>query len=356
MTLRTAAAAGGALLVVTATACTPTGRAPEPTSDREPAPRSAPSVSRGPVCDRIASPAGARHVRGTLPGAVALVRRLRPGETGCLRGGRYLEDVTIAGHDVRLRSYPGERATIVGRLWVRGEAYDVTIARLDLDGRNRRELPSPTVNGDRITFSRVDVTNRHTAICFILGGSRQYGRAQGTTIRFSRIHHCGVRPSRNTNHGIYVSVADDTRILGNVIDHNTDRGIQLYPDAQRTLIVGNVIDRNGEGIIFSGAGGATSRDNVVRHNVISNSRIRANVESFYPSGTPVGTGNLVVRNCLYGGDGPTRLEPGWRGFAAADNVYANPRYAAPSRGDFRVARRSPCAAVLRAGLAEARAR
>lgn len=303
------------------------------------------------ACDRIASPAGAEHVRGTLRGVRALVRRLRPGQTGCLRGGRYQEDLTISASGITLRSYPGERAEIVGRLWIRRQAHDTVLSGLRLNGRNEERLPSPTVNGDRITFVNDDVTNDRTAICFNIGSSR-YGRASGTVIRNSRIHDCGVLPARNKNHGIYVAAADDTRIVGNLIYRNADRGIQLYPDARRTVIVGNVIDGNGEGIIFSGEGGVASRDTLVQYNVISNSRVRANVESYYPPGSRVGTGNVVSDNCLFGGRGA--MDADAAGFSASANVYADPQYADPARGDYRVAPTSPCAALLRAGLAAAR--
>src|SRR5207245_8215668 len=89
-------------------------------------------------------------------------------------------------------------------------------------------------------------------------------------IQRNRIHDCGRIPSSNHDHGIYLAYSDNTKVLDNVIFDNADRGVQLYPDAQGTLIKGNVIDGNGEGVIFSGAGGSASNDNVVEHNVITN--------------------------------------------------------------------------------------
>ena len=46
----------------------------------------------------------------------------------------------------------------------------------------------------------------------------------------------------------------DTIVRDNWIYDNTDRGIQLYPDADGSTITGNVIDSNGEGIVFAGEG------------------------------------------------------------------------------------------------------
>jgi parallel beta-helix repeat protein len=255
-----------------------------------------------------------------------------------------VEDVTIAQHDVTLRSYPGERARIVGRLWTTRQADGVIIRDLALDGRNAAGLPSPTVNGDDVHFIEVDVTNRHTGICFLLGSER-YGRAERTLIARSRVHDCGRQPATNTDHGIYIAVADHTRVLDNNIYDNADRGIQLYPDAQATLIRGNVIDSNGEGVIFSGAGQTSSDGNIVERNVITNSRIRADVESYYPDGTPAGVGNVVRYNCIYGG-ASGEIDAAAGGFAAGPNTIADPRYRDPRKGDYTVDPTSACVGVL----------
>src|SRR5207244_878764 len=82
-----------------------------------------------------------------------------------------------------------------------------------------------------------------------------YGRAVGDVIQRNRIHDCGRVPSSNHDHGIYLAYSDNTKVLDNVIFDNADRGVQFYPDAQGTVVKGNVIDGNGEGVIFSGAGG-----------------------------------------------------------------------------------------------------
>lgn len=305
----------------------------------------------GAVCDAVLSKRDvARDQRRPIHRRRAVqrfVNGLRPGETGCLRRGAYVENVAIRRSGIALRSHPGERARLVGRLWIQRRARDVTISHLVLDGRNARDLPSPTVNGDRVTFARVRVTNRHTTICFVIGSER-YGRATGTVIEASRIHDCGRLPPRNTEHGIYVAAADDTRIVGNEIHDNADRGIQLYPDAQRTVIEGNVIDGNGVGIIFSGDGGRTSDDTIVRHNLITNSRVRADVESYYPAGTAPGERNLVVGNCIHGGKrGEMDARAG--GFQARDNLIADPGYADRANGDFSVDRDSPCGKLLARG-------
>jgi parallel beta-helix repeat protein len=310
-------------------------------------------------CTHVAAPGGLDTGPGseTMPYATAqrLALSLGPGEVGCLRQGTYQENVTIArggsGDSARatLKSWPGERAKISGRLWVTDSANFVTVEQLDLDGHDAPQcsasdwcrLPSPTVNGDNLIFQDNDVTNRHQGICFNLGNA-SYGRAANVTIQRNRIHDCGLLPANNHEHGIYLSYSDNTRILNNDIYDNADRGIQLYPDAQRTLVRGNVIDGNGEGVIFSGVGSTASNDNVVENNIVTYSKIRHNIESYYPD--IVGTGNVARNNCVFGaaqGDIGSAY-----GFTATSNLTADPGYVNRAGKDFRLSAGSPCASLL----------
>ena len=304
-------------------------------------------------CDLVAAPTGSITAAGTelepLKQASDLITSLAPGQTGCLRGGTYSEDLKIATPGVTLMSFPGERAKLVGRLWVAKGANNVTVQDLDLDGRNPTKLPSPTVNADDATFRDNDVTNGHTAICFNIGHP-VYGAADGTLIESNRIHDCGALPAANHDHGIYVSEATDTVIRGNVIYDNADRGIQLYPNSVGALVTGNVIDGNGQGVIFGGDEKTASSDNVVENNVITNSKIRYNVESSW--GGPVGHGNVVRNNCVSGGGrdvGDGGIQGPERGFTATGNVLADPDYANRSAKDFTLLPGSPCADILGRG-------
>jgi parallel beta-helix repeat protein len=306
------------------------------------------TAAADPGCARVAAPTGSDAAAGTEAApfrtAQKLVDSLSAGQAGCLRAGTYEGNLRFNRGRVTLRSYAGERARVVGRVYVPRGSDGVTVSDLDLNGRNSETLPSPTVNASDTTFTGNDVTTDHTAICFVLGNAG-YGRAVRTLIQRNRIHDCGVLPAQNHHHGIYVSDADDTRILENWIYDNADRGIQLYPDAQRTTIRGNVIDGNGQGIIFSGAGGSSSNDTVVENNVITNSKIRYDVESWYPSGTPAGTGNVVRHNCIHGGERGEIQSP-QVGFSVSSNVIADPGYADRAGKDFRLASGSRCAEIL----------
>lgn len=298
-----------------------------------------------PGCDRYAAAAG----RDAWPGSSKrpfrtvgkLVVELAPGEIGCLRG-PFREDVTIRSSGITLASDPDRpQASLRGRLFVADSANDVTVRGLLLDGRPARssaeeQLPSPTINGDRVRFVDNEVTNVNTGICFVLGS--EDGAARDTVIERNRIHHCGRLPPTNHDHGVYVALARDTVIRDNVIHANADRGVQLYPDADRTVVEHNVIDGNGTGVLFSGDAGGASSANVVRGNVITNSTVRYDVTAFWEQ--PVGDGNVVEGNCLWGGKLGEVEEI--EGFSLRRNVVADPRYVDRAAGDFRLVDGSPC--------------
>lgn len=304
-----------------------------------------------PVCTRFASPNGYDGRRGTLAAPLrtvaALVAALGPGQKGCLLSGVFQEDVTFRrggqpGRSITLRAAPGDHPVLRGRMVILDSANDVVVQGLVLDGRNNQRLPSPTIFGDRIQFLGNDVTNQHTAICFGLGSDR-YGMSQDVVIAGNRIHDCGRLPPSNRDHGIYVSYARNVVIRGNLIYGNADRGIQLFPNARNTLIEGNIIDGNGEGILFSGDESHVSSDNVLRYNIISNSTLRYNVESYWPG--VVGSGNTVAGNCLWNG-AKGNVEPSPKGFTLGENVEVDPGFVDRAARNFALQPGSKCAALL----------
>jgi Right handed beta helix region len=306
-------------------------------------------------CTLVAAPWGSDGASGTLEtpfrSAQKLVDSLAPGQTGCLRGGTYEESagLTIAHGGtpeapLSLEGYPGETATIVGRIWVSQEAEDVIVTNLDLDGVNPESLPSPTIDGTNITFARDEVSNGNTAICFDVGSHAGWGVAMGTVITMDRIHNCGVLPADNHEHAIYVEDAVGTQIAWNLIYANADRGIQLFPDAQDTTVDHNVIDGNGEGIIFSGGYGVASEGTNVYDNLLTGATLRHDAESWYPPGNPLGSHNLLHDNCLWGGK-EGALETSAGGFSAFDNIEANPLYVDAAAHDYHLRTASPCLAL-----------
>jgi parallel beta-helix repeat protein len=312
------------------------------------------SRASGTSCALYTARNGSDSAPGTLTQPFESVQHLADalsaGQTGCVRGGAYIEDVTITdagapGAPIAITSYRGERATLTGRLWVHKGANYVTVSGMNLNGRNTNNLPSPDINAAYTTFTADDVTNEHTAICVDIGSDTTYGRAENTLIQGNRIHDCGTLPAANHDHGIYVESSTGAQIRENVIYNNADRGIQLYPDAQDTVIEHNIIDANGEGVLFSGDFGVASDNNTVAHNIITNARLRDDLESWYPAGNPTGQGNTAQDNCVWSAANEI-IETPATGFAATNNIITNPEYANPATGDYRINSTSPCAAFI----------
>ncbi|HEY5052022.1 MAG TPA: right-handed parallel beta-helix repeat-containing protein [Solirubrobacterales bacterium] len=247
-------------------------------------------------CDKVASPAGSDANAGTVESpwlsAEYMAEHLAPGETGCFRAGQFVfDEADITQSNVTLTSYPGERATLKGTIKVEVGANQVTVSDLNLNGQGATDI-GPFVFANETTFDNVDVTNDHTEICFVIGSADPSDPpATRTVIENSHIHDCGKLPSGNQDHGIYVSRADEAIIRDNWIYDNADRGVQLYPESHGVQVYGNVIDGNGEGVVVSDA----SSDNVIQDNVISNSKLRWNVEA----SNLYGTGNVVRDNCVW---------------------------------------------------------
>jgi parallel beta-helix repeat protein len=160
----------------------------------------------------------------------------------------------------------------------------------------------------------------------------------------NRIHDCGRRPPTNHDHGVYVATGSGV-IRGNAIFDNADRGVQLYPAAHRVRVYGNTIDGNGEGIIFAN----NSSRNVARNNLITNSRVRWNVEIF----DLWGRGNRVLSNCVESEAGRTSynehggISPGiGRYLKLKGNAKANIVYANRAEGDFRLVSINPFCAGM----------
>jgi len=318
---------------------------------------SAPVVRLGAVrCTRYAGTSGADSNPGSAArpfrSVQALVDELRPGQTGCLLAGTYREDVTFrrggaSGRPLTLSSAPGGVATVRGLLWVTSASRDVTVRNLVLDGVNSSGQPSPQVNGDNATFYDDDITNGHTGICFVVGGSAAtYGTPHHTTIAHSRIHDCGRLPRTHFEHGIYLAHSRGAVIVDNDIYDNADWGLHLFPDAQGSLVEHNVIDGNGDGIMIAGTGDMASSGNRVLRNIFSNTRDGSgpsygyHVTSFW--GSRVGTGNVVAHNCFWNGkEGNVNTANG--GLAVGDNLVADPRYVGRATADFTLRRGSRCA-------------
>ncbi|BBL79330.1 hypothetical protein RxyAA322_11840 [Rubrobacter xylanophilus] len=315
------------------------------------------------ACTLYASPEGSDTASGSredpFRSVQHLVDTLAPQQTGCLLKGTYTQEpnalIRIKTPDITLRSAPGTRAEIRGRIWIQRSADRVTVRNLDLVGSAppRSQLDdssSVTVTAKGARLINNDITNHNSTICLSIGNPK-WGKAANTLIKHNRIHHCGKLPPTNHHHGIYIGHATHTKVIANLIYKNADRAIQLYPNAQNSTIQGNVIDANGEGILFSGLRGHSSSGNLVKNNIISNSTVRWNVAANWRRADAPGTNNRLSKNCLwasneepaYNHDGGVQSPP--VGFTAEDNVVARPEYRDPEAGDYRLSS-AACKEVL----------
>src|SRR3954465_10276955 len=92
------------------------------------------------TCNKVAASNGSDSAAGTADApyrtAQKLADSLTAGQTGCPRAGTHHEDGRVrpggaAGAPVTIRSSPGERARLLGRLYLARGADYVTIAQLD---------------------------------------------------------------------------------------------------------------------------------------------------------------------------------------------------------------------------------
>src|SRR5687768_1200300 len=136
-----------------------------------------PAAPALPTCTRVADAATGSDQNDGSSGAPwrtaqKLVDNLAPGQTGCLRAGRYREDVTVsqsgtADQRITIRSEPGQVATIEGRVLV--TADKVTLSQLVLDAHLATGGYGQVVEGDDVLFTDNNITSGATASCFKVG-------------------------------------------------------------------------------------------------------------------------------------------------------------------------------------------
>jgi hypothetical protein len=293
------------------------------------------------TCDHVVA-AGERDV------VQRLVDSLAPGETGCLRDGTYTQGGVRfnhggrAGAPIRLTSYPGERARLVGGFVYVPHGQDhVIVSDLDIVGNASDEVTVQVMAADTI-LERVGVTNDRRGSCMIVGSIGGFGQAERTIVRDSRFHDCGDPADGNQDHAIYLENVEGAQVVDNVFWNTSAWAIHLYPNARDTRVAHNVIDGNGRGVIFAGDASRASSHNIVEQNLITNSTADYNVQSYW--GGPVGSDNVLRDNCLY--NGKLGNVGSQQGFTASANVVADPRYVDRERRDYRLRPDSPCLPVV----------
>ena len=123
------------------------------------------------TCDRVASTAGSDAQPGTAANpyrtAQRLVDSLSAGQTGCLRAGEYTDSdeyvlrfgrAGTPGAPISVRSYPGERARLVGIVHVPSSADHVRLAHVDIEGTGDKNTVK--IYASDVVIEGNDITNR----------------------------------------------------------------------------------------------------------------------------------------------------------------------------------------------------
>jgi parallel beta-helix repeat protein len=266
-----------------------------------------------------------------------LVEALDTNDIGVLHQGVYeTPSASVRAPGATLTSPLGQHATIRGRLRVERSATGATVKGLILDGRTGSDLPTPLIYADDFTLDECDVSNHNTAIGVHATDYYDYQGCKRLRVEGCRIHHNGILPAQNYDHGIYLGHTEGATIRGNWIFANADRGVQLYSNSDGCLIENNVIDSNGMGV---GIGG-DSAGNIIRGNWITNSTLGFNVYGL----NDVSPRNEVRGNVLwsdrtdyYGGDPDhSGLQPESLGLTGTANTITKPTYRNPAKFDYRV--------------------
>lgn len=308
------------------------------------------------TCDRFASPSGSDANPGTAASPYKspqqLVDSLSAGQTGCLRAGDYtasdgyvlrFEHPGAPGAPISVRSYPGERARLVGIVTVPNGVDHVRLADVDVEGTGIQNTVK--IYASDVVIEGNDITNRMRGGSCMMLGSSSAGRAVRPIIRGNFFHDCGATANDNKDHSIYAAAAHDATIEDNVFVNSAGKTIQLYPDAQRNRVAHNVIDGGPDtvrgGIVIGGNSTYASSGNVVEQNIITYAATY-NVYSNWEG--PVGNGNIVRDNCLWGAGQGDIHDDG--GLVVGTNPHADPRFYDRAARDYRLAAGSPCLTVV----------
>lgn len=262
--------------------------------------------------------------------------------------------------NVTLQSAPGSRARLNGRIWIKNTADGVAFKDVDVDGTTGSNAWAILVHADNVTLYGLDVTNRKAqngtyAICILAGQGFEQAPANIAwylTVDHVRSHHCG---DDNHEHGLYLESTRYARIVDSAFWGSPGAGVQMYPDAQNTLVEYSVLDGNSlaskTNLIFAGeqAGGEyansyASSNNIVERSIITNAVTRYNVDAYYPASNPLPAGNEVRFSCVafapFGNFGHDRAGD----YTEHDNILdQDPLYRDRANGDFTLLPGSPCA-------------
>ncbi len=304
-------------------------------------------------CNLWAAPYGVDTNAGTQAAPfltlTKLAGTLAPGQTGCLPAGTSFatrEVITAAGTAtgrVTITTAPGgARATLADGIETTQATRYLTLTNLAIsavDNSPSRSAPGTVIlRGFSTALTRSDVgpgnLKEAPRSCVVLD------HAGAAVIDGNVLHECsGVSPGLY-GAGVLASTSVRARITDNVIFGIAGGdALAFSPNAQVSTARRNLLVDNLGGIYFGGGPKVAARDNRIEQNVITRDS-RFDVHSAYAPNTPVGTGNLVARNCFWS---PGAVTASGAGFKMVANRKVNPRVV-KGQGTYRLAPTSPCRA------------
>ncbi len=304
-------------------------------------------------CNLWAAPSGVDTNPGTQVAPfltlAKLAGTLAPGQTGCLPAGTSFatrEVITAVGTRagrITITTAPGgARAILSDGIETTQATRFLTLTNLVVgaaDNSANRNAPGTVIlRGYSTALTRSDVGP---------GTLREAGRscvvldhAGSALIDGNVLHECNGASPGLYGAGVLASTSVGARILDNVIYGNVGGdAIAFSPDAQVSRARLNLMVDNLGGIYFGGDTKVASRDTLAEQNVITRSS-RFDVHSAYGSNGPIGSGNIVRKNCIWS---PGAVTAAGAGFGMGVNRNVNPRVV-KGRGTYRLAASSPCRA------------
>ncbi len=302
-------------------------------------------------CSLWAAPSGADTNPGTQAAPFLTLTRLAatlaPGQTGCLPSGASFaarEVITAVGTRagrITITTAPGgARAILSDGIETTQATRFLTLANLvvgAVDNSANRNVPGTVIlRGYSTALTGSDVgpgtLKEAGRSCVVLD------HAGSALIDGNVLHECNGASPGLYGAGVLASISVGARVLDNVIYGNVGGdAIAFSPNAQLSRARQNLIVDNLGGIYFGGDAKVASRDTLVEQNVITRSS-RFDVHSAYGSNSPVGTGNLVRRNCIWS---PGAVAAAGPGFVMGANRKVDPRVVR-GRAAYRLAVSSPC--------------
>jgi len=274
------------------------------------------------------------------------------GQTVYLRAGTYAEWVTFSrsgssSAPITVRSYPGELATISGRLKVTGSWLRFSGLRFQgRTGGNDTDVLIYVSGGDNIEISGNELTGAAMSAIYI--GDPGNG---ADNVQFLRnfVHDNGTHT--NLDHGIYYGTGRGGLIANNLFLRNYAYGIHLYPDCDNAIVVNNTVVSNGRSGVIVGGESTTADSNLVANNVVA-FNTDYGVRSYW--GGSAGSGNVIRGNLFYGNPaGDLASGSLASGMTYDSNLVADPRFVDRNAGNYRLAADSPALERALAGYSPA---